>query len=358
MIMLLPLLSPAQGTPAGFVITGSVKGLTEGSAVFLTDANNPTDTLSKTTVKEGHFALTGNIADPNLYDLNFGSAQKKTLLFMGNDKIALQGAVGDLKTLVVTGSSSNDDFMSFQKTFNPYFAHLNVVGKLSNSPEASGKVDSLLRVYKKLVDTVEMNVDLFIASRHSSYVSPFVLVVLLQLSDDILREEKRLNLLTPEAQAGYYGKLMQTQIAAAKIGAIGTEALDFTESDTAGKQVSLSSFKGKYVLVDFWAIWCGPCRMENPNVVTTFSKFRNKNFTVLGVSLDKSKDPWIKAIKDDHLTWTQVSDLQYWNNAVAVKYHVTQIPTNLLVDPNGKIVGKNLRGQELTNKLCELLGCD
>lgn len=359
MMLILPLFSLAQqaGEP-GFVITGDVKGVMDGSAVYLTDANNPTDTLTKSIAKDGHFVLTGHIPEPNLYDINFGSAQKKTVLFLGNDKIGIGGEVADLRTISVTGSPSNDDFMSFQKVFNPYFAHLNEVGKLSNSPEGAGKMDSLSRVYKKLVDTVEMNIDRFIGAHRSSYVSPFVLAVLLQLSEDIMREEKRLNSLAPEVQGSYYGKMMQTQIAAAKIGAVGTPALDFTETDTAGRPVSLSSFKGKYVLVDFWASWCGPCRMENPNVVSTFSKFRNKNFTVLGVSLDKAKDPWIKAIKDDHLTWTQVSDLQFWNNAVAVKYHVTQIPTNLLIDPSGKIVGKNLRGQDLTNKLCELLGCD
>jgi peroxiredoxin len=137
-------------------------------------------------------------------------------------------------------------------------------------------------------------------------------------------------------------------------------ALDFTQPDTTGTPISLSSFRGKYVLVDFWASWCGPCRTENPNVVESYNRFNSKNFTVLGVSLDRpgQKDKWINAIKEDNLTWTHVSDLQFWNNSVAQLYHVGSIPTNFLVDPTGKIVARNLRGPALQEKLCELLGCN
>ena len=138
---------------------------------------------------------------------------------------------------------------------------------------------------------------------------------------------------------------------------MGTDALDFTQNDISDKPVTLSSFKGKYVLVDFWASWCRPCRAENPNVVKIYNKFKSKNFTVLGVSLDQQKDAWLKAIEKDNLTWTHVSDLQQWNNAVAQLYRVQSIPQNFLIDPKGKIVAKDLRGEDLEKKLCEYLGC-
>jgi peroxiredoxin len=133
------------------------------------------------------------------------------------------------------------------------------------------------------------------------------------------------------------------------------KASDFSMPDTSGHNVSLSSFRGKYVLVDFWASWCGPCRGENPNVVKAYNQFKDKNFTILGVSLDKEKQAWIKAIKDDGLTWTQVSDLKFWNNAAAAQYGVSSIPYNFLVDPNGNIIGEELRGQDLVNTLNKVL---
>lgn len=164
--------------------------------------------------------------------------------------------------------------------------------------------------------------------------------------------------LSPKFKDSRSGKSIVNSLQARKITAIGKTAPDFSQPDTLGKLVKLSDLRGKYVFVDFWASWCGPCRAENPNLVKSFNRYKEKGFTVLGVSLDQpgKKDAWLGAIHKDNLTWTQVSDLKFWDNEAAVLYGIKGIPASLLLDPEGKIIAKDLRGAELDKKLSEVFG--
>jgi peroxiredoxin len=195
----------------------------------------------------------------------------------------------------------------------------------------------------------------FLEQNKASFVNFFVLSQIGGYTPDVAEIEPLFQSLAPSLKNSAEGKAFAEKVVSLKAVSIGSTAPDFTQNDIKGNPVKLSSLRGKYVLVDFWASWCGPCRHENPVVVEAYNQFKDKNFTILGVSLDNAKANWEKAIAADKLDWTQVSDLKGWQNEVAALYGVQSIPQNFLLDPQGKIIAKNLRGEELKSKLGELI---
>jgi len=339
----------------GYKISGTVSGLTEGTWLYMR-TSKPDKTIDSCQVSGGKFQMTGSIAEKAapVY-LHTAKYTNYVHFWLENTSISMTLKAGEFKKGQIRGSSTQDEdkrIADMRKPFEEELESLNVILEKTTDVSARKTLIAKSSELRKKSQLVEQD---WVRSNPQSLVAANILNIYTTTWGKEITDALYQNL-TPEMKATRYGKEIQDYLSLVKDLKIGDHYADFEQMNTLGNPFKLSQVKGKYILLDFWASWCGPCREENPNLVATYQRFKAKGFTVLGVSLDDDKASWLAAVKKDQLSWDNVSDLKGDKNAVSLMYGINAVPSNFLIDQNGIIIAKNLRGKALDEKLERLLG--
>jgi peroxiredoxin len=359
--------------PDSFQVEGTVKN-TSAKMVYLEEisANNSNPVImdSATLGNNGTFELKAQASEESLYQLRLNDKLTPFALLINDaPKINVQANPANAEEpFTVEGSPASKSLIEFDKTSYRHGLKIFTLASKYDSLKKANAPDSIASItYNELesaANAFKSNAQEFLNKSNSPMLTLYTLSSFQNTAAKLrmpgFSQEEVVNLV--RATAAKHPQHSAIQKVKSRLPAEETKgefkprkAPEFSQPDINGKPVSLSSFKGKYVLLDFWASWCKPCRLENPNVVKAYQEFKEKNFTVFGVSLDENKEAWQQAIQKDGLTWTHASDLQSWNNAAAALYGVQSIPANFLIDPQGNIIAQDLRGEELMETLRKVL---
>jgi len=362
-LLLLGFIVSCGTTPEGYVINGALEGdLENGTKVFL----KTTDSLSRglvevdtTTIENGVFSFAGESTGPKMYYLFFDGVRGNAPIILENGEISFNAQKDSLAFSKLQGTTQNELFMlyleesrrlsSMSRSMNDDFSRARVEND-------TAMMESLRTEYLELQDKAK-NYELdFVKENPNALISALILdKVISTKALPVTEIEALYETLSEEIKLTRPGKRVKKQLDKLKATAIGSAAPNFSAPTPEGAPLALADVKGKVTLIDFWAAWCKPCRMENPNIVSVYEKYKDKGLNVVGVSLDKNAEDWKRAIADDGLAWNHVSNLKHFQDPIAELYGINAIPAAFLLDENGVIIAKNLRGPALEAKVAELL---
>jgi len=337
-------------------ITGNVTGFADGTLTLYRVIAEDSSKIDTFQIKNGEFGFKFSDTEPRLANLVFPDGTSAVQLFTEPGTITITGTKENITQLEITGTPNNVLNQEVKKLNEGLEVEFRELYEKANQAQSTGDFNALdsIEPMMQQFQTKAARANLDFAMKHPSSLLSAYLGLTASMTPD-LDLKPLYTSLTPEIKATFFGQRLQTVVEAYTKTAIGTLAPDFEGISPDGKIIKLSSLKGKHVLIDFWASWCMPCRQENPAVVGVYQAYKSKGFDILGVSLDQEKDKWIEAIDQDQLTWPHVSDLKGWKSKIVAMYGVQGIPQNFLLDKDGVILAKSLRGQELETKLKEIL---
>jgi len=339
-----------------YTVSFSVKGLDSGLYMlfYTSEGKRKSDSVK---IVNGQGTIKGSVPMPVRAYLQriFPTGYDMLPFYLENGSIAVVGALDSMNIASVSGTATNELNQELQEMLAPVKSAEEALNKRIESP-ASGQAltqDSIFASYNKIDNLRKTITTRFISKYPASVVSANEVIEMFIYNPDVKKFDSVVNMLDSSLLNTTTGKEILSRLAIAKSTDIGQIAPNFTQNDVNGNPVEVSSLFGKYLLIDFWASWCGPCRQDNPNLVKTYRDYHKKGFDIVSISLDseKDRDKWLEAIRKDQLTWLQLSDLKGWENAAARLYGINGIPMNYLLDPDGRIIAKGLRGDDLRKKM-------